>query len=105
MTKSRRFEVMLPLQFNDGEAVPQEWIGEAIMEIVDHFGFASFETQVIQGLWRHRGTLYQDQLVRIVIDLSDTAKNRKWMQGFRKRWKERLKQIELWMVSYPIDIE
>jgi hypothetical protein len=39
----RRFEVLLPLQFNDGRDVPAEWLAEAVFEIVDHFGAASYE--------------------------------------------------------------
>ena len=105
MTKWRRFEVMLPLQFNDGVTVPQEWIGEAVVEIADYFGAASFETQRIEGHWRHAGVLYRDNLVRIVVDVPDSAKNRKWMKEFKDRWKKRLEQVELWMVSYRIDIE
>lgn len=105
MTKWRRFEVMLPLQFNDGSEVPHEWIGDAVVEIADHFGAASFETQTIEGHWRHAGVIYRDNLIRILVDVTDKAKNRKWMKEFKKRWKERLRQIELWMVSYPIEIE
>ncbi len=105
MTKWRRFEVMLPLQFNEGEQVPDEWIGLAAREIAEHFGASSYETQVIQGLWMHAGVMVEDYLVRIVVDVADTAKNRKWMKGFKKRWKERMQQLELWVVSYPIDIE
>src|SRR2546425_10399143 len=33
----RRFEVLLPIQFNDGRDVPSEWLAEAVLEIVDHF--------------------------------------------------------------------
>ena len=34
----RRFEVLLPVQFNDGRPVPEDWLAEAVLEIVDHFG-------------------------------------------------------------------
>lgn len=44
-TKWRRFEVMLPRQFNDGREVPLEWISLATLEIGDHFGSVSYETQ------------------------------------------------------------
>jgi hypothetical protein len=37
----RRFEVLLPLQFNDGQDVPAEWLAEAVLEMVDQFGAAS----------------------------------------------------------------
>jgi hypothetical protein len=101
----RRFEVLLPLRFNDGRVVPGEWIAEAILEIVDHFGAASYETQKVEGHWRHSGILYRDDLVRIVVDVPDSARNRQWMRQFKDRWKVRLEQLELWMVSYRIDIE
>ncbi|MBW3597076.1 MAG: hypothetical protein KY475_07350 [Planctomycetes bacterium] len=35
----------------------------------------------------------------------DSPKNRRWMKEFKNRWKERLEQLELWMVSYRLDIE
>jgi hypothetical protein len=101
----RRFEVLLPLRFNDGRDVPGDWIAEAVLEIVDHFGAASYETQKVEGHWRHSGILYRDDLVRIVVDVADSPRNRQWMRQFKNRWKVRLEQLELWMVSYRIDIE
>lgn len=101
----RRFEVLLPLQFNDGRDVPAEWLGEALLEIVARFGAASYETQRIEGHWQQRGTTYRDNLVRLVIDIPDTAKNRQWMKAFKQRWKTKLEQLELWMVSYHVTIE
>lgn len=41
----RRFEVLLPLQFNNGRDVPADWLAEAVLEIADHFGAASYETR------------------------------------------------------------
>ncbi len=63
-TKWRRFEVMLPRQFNDGRAVPVEWLAQAAREIGDHFGSVSYETLVIEGHWQHAGAVYRDNLAR-----------------------------------------
>jgi hypothetical protein len=104
-TTWRRYEVLLPLNFNDGREVPDELLAEAVIEIRTHFGAVRYETQRIEGQWQQEGILYQDELSCLVIDLPDTAKNRKWMKQFKARWKERLDQLELWMVSYPIEIE
>jgi hypothetical protein len=35
----------------------------------------------------------------------DTAKNRRWMKEFKGRWKKRLEQLDLWLVSYRIEVE
>jgi hypothetical protein len=97
--------VLLPLQFNNGVEIPAEWLAEAVLEIVDYFGAASYETQQVEGHWRHSGILYRDNLVRIVVDVPDSTKNRQWMKEFKGRWLTRLDQLELWMVSYRIEIE
>jgi hypothetical protein len=104
-SKWRRFEVLLPLRFNDGRSIPAEWVAEAVLEIVDHFGAASYETQKVEGHWRHGGILYRDDLVRVVVDVPDSARNRQWMKQFKDRWKVRLEQLELWVVSYRIEVE
>ena len=43
--KWRRYEVLLPVQFNDGRDVPAEWLAEAVLEVVEHFGAASYENR------------------------------------------------------------
>src|SRR4051794_7739595 len=101
----RRFEVLLPLQFNDGRDVPAEWLADAVFEIVDRFGAASYETQRVEGHWRSEGVLYRDNLVRLVVDIPDTVPNRRFMKSFRTRWRTKLQQLELWMVSFSIVVE
>jgi hypothetical protein len=46
-----------------------------------------------------------DNLVRLVVDVPDLVKHRKWMKQFKQSWRQRLEQLELWMVSYPIQVE
>jgi hypothetical protein len=85
--------------------VPGEWLAEAVLEVADHFGAASYETQKVEGHWRHGGVMYQDDSVRLVVDVPDLVKHRRWMKRFKESWRTRLGQIELWMVSYQIEIE
>ncbi len=100
----RRFEVLLPLRFNDGREVPGEWIAEAVLEIVGRFGTASYETQKLEGHWRQGGVTYRDDLVKLVVDVPNVEDSQQWAKEFKERWKARLEQLELWVVSYPIDI-
>jgi hypothetical protein len=97
--------VLLPLQFNDARNVPGEWLADAVFEIVERFGAASYETQRVEGHWRHAGMLYRDNLVRLFVDVPDTPKNRAWMKTFKRRWSKKLDQLDLWMVSYLIRVE
>ena len=104
-SKWRRFEVLLPLQFNDGSDVPAELLAEAVLEIVDHFGAVSYETQKVEGHWRHGGVIVRDNLVKIVIDTPDSLSHRRWMKQYKDRWRSKLEQVELWMVSYAVEVE
>jgi hypothetical protein len=49
--------------------------------------------------------LFRDDLALLVVDVPDTAKNRKWMKAFKARWEQRREQLEIRMASYRIDIE
>lgn len=39
------------------------------------------------------------------MDVPDTDENRGWVREFKGRWKAKLEQVELWVVSYVIDVE
>jgi hypothetical protein len=73
--------------------------------MLERFGAVSFDSQNVEGRWRHEGIEYRDNLARVIVDARDTEKNRRWMKNFKRRWKERLEQLELWVVSYRIRIE
>jgi hypothetical protein len=50
---------------------PPEWISLAALEIGDHFGSVSYETQVIEGRWQQAGIVYRDNLASIFVDMPD----------------------------------
>ena len=75
-SSQRRYEILLPLRFNDGEAVPDELIGDTLLELEQRFHSISSETQVIHGVWENAGQTYRDELVRVFADVADTVKIR-----------------------------
>jgi hypothetical protein len=102
--KRRRFELLLPLQFNNGRDVPADMLEKARREIVDQFGGLSCETARIEGYWHNKGEIVRDELVRIWVDVPDFECNRDWMTRFKVRWKRLLRQDELWLVDFEIGI-
>ena len=101
----RRFELLLPLRFNDGSPVPDTLIAEALVELRSHFGAVSSETQRIEGQWQQAGQVYRDELMRVFVDVEDTPQNRDFFGQFRERTRTQFRQISIWMTSHPIDIE
>ena len=105
MSKSlRRFEILLPLRFNDGSPVPNELIADLLLKLEIRFGAVSTETQTIRGLWRHEGQAYRDELVRVFVDVPDEPESRHFLLQFKETLKTELKQIDIWMTTYPIEV-
>jgi hypothetical protein len=100
----RRFEILLPLKFNDGTPVPDELLGETYVELRDRFGACSWETQTIRGTWIHQGQTYADDLVRLFADVADTPENFRFFQEFKEQIKARFQQLDIWVVSHVIDV-
>ncbi len=99
----RRFEILLPLQFNDGQPVPDELIGQTLIELRTRFGAASCETQVILGEWEHHDLVFRDKLVRLFVDAPNTVQSRQFFLEFKELLKARFKQLDIWLTTYPIE--
>jgi hypothetical protein len=104
MSALRRYEILLPLQFNDGQPIPETLTAEAILELRERFGAVSCETQTIQGQWESAGVIFRDHLARVFVDVPDTPDNRQFFVQFKERLKGRFQQLEIWLTTYPIEL-
>ena len=100
----RRFEILLPRQFNDGGEVPDELIADTLIEIEERFGAVSSDTQITQGLWRHEGVLFRDELIKVFVDAPDDEASRQFFVELKERSKARFKQKDIWVTTYPVDV-
>ena len=102
----RRFEVLVPLQFNDGQPVPDDLISDTLVELENHFGAVSSETQPTHGRWQHEGRTYRDKLLRVYVDIpeTDVPKTRRFFVRYKERLKRRFRQIDIWMTTYRVDV-
>lgn len=99
-----RFEILLPLAFNDGRRVPRDFLAEVAAEIETRFGGVSWEPQAIEGIWRTGAVQYRDRLNRLFVDAEDTVENRVFFIGLKTRLKERFQQLEIWLTVHPIEV-
>ena len=104
MSALRRYEILLPLVFNDGTAVPEELLAQTFMELRNRFGAASWETQVLRGSWEAGTRIYQDNLTRFFVDVADAPEHREFFKDFKERLKTRFNQLDVWITSHPIEL-
>lgn len=99
----KRFEILLPLDYNDGAQVEPEKLDQTAEELSDRFGAITQDTIGITGSWKYGGSRYRDRLLRICVDTADIE-----AKGFLKAYKEALKvrfnQIDIWITSQEIEI-
>ena len=73
--RTKRFEILLPLTYNDGRLIEPEKFDQTAEELCDHFGAITQDTVRITGTWKYGGTRYRDDLFRIRIDTTDASAN------------------------------
>ncbi|MSQ48275.1 MAG: hypothetical protein EXR78_07795 [Deltaproteobacteria bacterium] len=99
---SERYEILLPLKYNDGTAVEPEKFQETRRELVSQFGALTMEVSPLAGLWVSGEREYQDELIRFVVDTEATPETNEFFQTLKERLKDRFRQIEIWVTAYPI---
>lgn len=105
MSKSfKRYEILLPLRFNDQQPVPDELVADTLLDLRRQFGAVSSETQIIRGLWEHEGQSYRDELVRVFVDVPDSPETQQFFRDLKERLKDRFHQLDIWMTAYSVDV-
>jgi hypothetical protein len=74
------------------------------LELEQRFGSISAETQIIRGRWQHEGHEYRDNMMRLFIDVIDTAENRQFFRDYKEQLKERFQQKDIWVTSHTLDV-
>jgi hypothetical protein len=68
--------VLLPKRFNDGKPIPDALVAKTLREFRKRFGAVSLETHSIRGQWQYRGKVFHDELMRVFVDVEETADTR-----------------------------
>ena len=55
-------------------------------------------------MWTHGGETYEDRSLRFVVEVEATPENRAYLTNLKEVLKARFRQIDIWMISYEIDI-
>lgn len=64
--KLKRYEILLPLLYNDGQKIEEELFLITQEELAGKFGATTTDTARIVGKWIYQNQLYEDRLLRIV---------------------------------------
>jgi hypothetical protein len=100
-----RYEILLPLKYNDGGIVEPEKLLQTKGDLVRKFGALTVDPYPVQGVWTFEGTSYQDALLRYTVDVEeDSAEVQVFFREFKEILKSRFRQLDVWIVAYPIRV-
>jgi hypothetical protein len=57
----------------------------------------------VTGTWKYGGTRYRDQLLRMRVD-TDDPEAVEFFRTQKEIWKERFRQIDIWITAHEIEI-
>lgn len=91
----RRYEILLPIRYNDGALVEAEKFDLVIEELSDRFGGVTFQPEHLRGVWLHEGQKFDEANVRVVVDVEDSPEAAEFFGRYKKLLKERFRQIDI----------
>jgi hypothetical protein len=96
--------MLLPLRYNDGRPIEEEKIYQTREDLIARFDAVSFQPGSVQGTWIQEGVRYEDEFRRVIVDVEDTPENHQFFLNLKPVLCERFQQIEIYIVSSPVDI-
>ncbi len=100
----RRYEILLPKRYIDGSRVPPTLHRQTLRELENRFGAVSAERQTILGVWHSGEQRYEDELVRLFVDVPDSPDHEQFFREFKEALKQRFQQLEIWVTSHDIRV-
>ena len=105
---TRRFEILLPAEFNDGRLVADgcpRCLPDSLREAEDTFGAFTCRVEMAEGTWTapdHRR--FHDRLSALCIDVEDTPDHLEWIRHFKSHLLQRFEQLEIYVTSHLVDV-
>ncbi len=93
----------MPLNYNDGAEIEPAKFDQTAEELSERFGGLTEDTVRVSGTWKYGGTRYRDTLFRIRIDTTDPGAA-VFLKARKEVWKQRFRQLDIWITAHEIDI-
>ena len=100
-----RYQVLLPICFNDGSVVPHHLHDHAIDQIVGKFGGASVDWDGMEGQWKdEHGKLHKEGMIDLFVDtpIGEWEATFQWFSERKKEWEHTFRQDVIYIVTYSI---
>ena len=93
----KKYEVYLPLKYNDGKEIEAEKFKRIREELISRFGALTVSSisAPYQGTWKYGGVEFVDDIIKIEIIATDDRSTKKFLKNFKPQLIESLQQIDI----------
>ena len=93
----KRYEIYLPINYNDGSRVEAWKFRQVKTELSGMFGgvTASPLAAPFEGTWFHQGSEYRDMIIKFEIITSDDESIEVYFKNYKETLKEMFQQIDI----------
>jgi hypothetical protein len=66
---ARRYDIFLPLTFNDGRSIPEQFFDSVERRLLAHFGGVTAQQRdfPLRGAWQSESQVYLDQVILLTV--------------------------------------
>ena len=100
----KKYEIYLPLKYNDGREIEAEKIKQIRNELLAVFGAltVSSQTAPCQGTWNYGGVDFIDDIIKVEIIAGADRKTERFFRQFKARLKRFLHQVDILITAQNI---
>lgn len=93
----KKYEMYLPLKYNDGGEIEAEKIKQIREELIAVFGALTVSSQAApyQGRWKYGGVEFVDDVIKIEVITASDKKAERFFKRFKEHLKQFLNQIDI----------
>ena len=99
-----RYEILLPLSYNDGRPIESAKFRQTTRDLLENFSATTLDLLTAVGSWKYQGTLYEDLLLRLIVDVPAATPADDFFRNYKETLKARFEQFDLWIIAHPIRV-
>jgi len=105
---ARRYDIHLPLAYNDGRRIEQAKFERTVAELVGRFGgLTGMRAEggfALAGFWVYEGQLYEDAIITYTVYTLDVNPGDEFMRGLKPELKKRFRQKDILVVAQIVEL-
>lgn len=101
----KKYEIYIPLKYNDGQEIEPEKIKQIRQQLIAVFGAITVSSlsAPFQGTWRHGGVEFVDDIIRFEIITEHDLRSNLFFKSFKKQLKRTLRQFDILITIQHIE--